>query len=197
MPISGSGGTTCLTDPSDGSRLAEFDNKFKIPIFINLEHHEIHEGDSYIADKEVTAASLDLAFKVPAGTKRMHLIFQWAAESKAHVEIYEGRTWTAGTGSTVTIFNRDRNTPKSSQVQEDTGGSFVANMAVIQDPTGQAGGTIIHDEYSWSDKKQTVRNRDVAEFILKNDETYVVKLTSDDGAKGLHIALHWYEHTDE
>lgn len=195
MPIGK--GAVYLVDPSDSSRIAEFDSKFKVPVIIISEHHEIHEGDSYIADKEVTAASLDLAFKVPAGTKRMHLIFQWATESKAHIEIHEGRTWTAGTGSTVTIFNRDRNSGSTSQVEEDTGGAFAANMAVVQDPTGQAGGTIIHDEYVWSDKRQTVRNRDVAEFILKNNETYVVKLTSDDGAKGLHTALHWYEHTDE
>lgn len=194
MPVSG--GNVSLVDPSNSSRLAEFDTTFRIPIFIALEHHEIHEGDSYIVDVKVTAASLDLAFKIPSGTKRMHSVFQWAAESKAHFELCEGRTWNAGTGSTGTIFNRDRNNPNISQVQGDAGGSFVANMSVVQDPTGQTGGTVIHDEYSWSDKKQTVRSRDIAEFILKNDETYVAKLTSDDGSKGLHVALHWYEHTD-
>ena len=188
--------TENIQDPNDATRFGEFDSKFQIPVVIDVAHHEIHEGDSYIADNVVDAAGLDLAFKIPTGTKRAHLIFQWAAESKAHIEIYEGRTWTAGSGSKVVIYNRDRNSTNTSQTQEDTTGTFGANMGVVKNPTGQAGGTVIHNEYSWSDKKETVRNRDVSEFILKNNSTYLIKLTSDDGVKGLHIALHWYEHTD-
>ena len=188
--------TEVLQDPNDATRFSEFDSKFQIPVVINVAHHEVHEGNSYIVDEVVDAASLALAFYVPTGTKRAHLIFQWAAESKAHIEIYEGRTWNTGTGSKIVIYNRDRNSSNISQMEEDTTGAFVASMGVVKDPTGQAGGTVIHNEYAWSDKKETNRNRDVSEFILKNNETYVVLLTSDDGAKGLHIALHWYEHTD-
>ncbi len=200
-PVLGAGdskiGAVESVDPSDVTRRGEFDSKSKVPVFIDIEHSRIHGGNAYKVDKKITGTVLDLAFKVPSGIKRMHLIFQWAVESKAHIEVYEGRTWDPSTGSQLTIFNRDRNSANTSQVQEDTTGSFAANMAVVQDPTNQSGGTVIHDEYSWSDKKQTIRSRDIAEFILKNDEVYIVKLTSDDGSKGLHLTLHWYENTDE
>ncbi len=186
-----------LQDPDDSTRLAEFDNKFQVPVVIDVEHHEIHEGNTYIIDVSTIGTSVDFSFKTSSSTKKVHMIFQWAAESKAHIELYEGRTWSAGSGSTATIYNRDRNSLNNSQIQENTTGTFATNMFLVVNSTGQAGGNIIHDEYVWSDKKETNRNRDINEFILKVNETYVAKVTSDDGNKGLHIVLHWYEHTDE
>jgi len=34
-----------LSDPSDPDRVQEFDPLFKAPLFIDIAHHEVHEGD--------------------------------------------------------------------------------------------------------------------------------------------------------
>jgi len=164
---------------------------------IDIVHHRIHQCCVFKVDSVSAATSLDLAFKVPDGDKRTHFFFQWAAESMAHIQIYEGRTWTPGTGSKTPIYNRDRNSPNESYLLEDTTGEFIASMGVVKDPTGQSGGVVLHDEWTWSDRKETARSRDISEFILKNDTTYVLKLTSDDGVKGLHGVMHWYEQIPE
>jgi hypothetical protein len=192
-----------LIDPADESRQAEFDNKFTIPVVISEAHHEVHEGDSFSVDHVESGAGFSLCFKVPSGTKRNHIILSWAAESKAELSLFEGREWDASSGSLVTIYNRDRNSDNASQLQEDQStGSFIANSAVILDPmnigsNGNAAGTEIHHWEVWSDKKQTSQTRSVSEWILKNDEIYVVTFLSNDGEKGAQVILDFYEHTDE
>lgn len=49
----------------------------------------------------------------------------------------------------------------------------------------------------WSDKKQTTLTRGISEWILKNDEVYVVTFLSNDGVKGAQVILDFYEHEDE
>ena len=55
--------------------------------------------------------------------------------------------------------------------------------------------TIINTHYNWADKRFGAENRGISEFELKIDTEYEFLLTSDDGAKGLHIELNWYEVT--
>lgn len=192
-----------LQDPDDNTRLAEFDALFKIPVVIDIPHHEIHDGHAYKCD-HIQQDDYDLCFKVPSGTKRVHFILNWIAESKVEIKLYEGREWDASSGTinTTVIFNRNRNSNNKSQIQENTTGSWVADMAFILDPTnigtgGNDAGTEIHHWETWSDKRQTTQSREVSEFILKNDEVYVINVNSNDGAKDIQILCDWYEHTDE
>lgn len=181
----------------------ELDTKFKVPIVITVPHHEIHEGASFSVDHLEVGAGFSLCFKVPAGTKRCHMVISWTAESKGEIQLWEGREWDAETGSLKTIYNRDRNSSNTSQIQENqSSASFVANSAVILTPdnigTGSnAAGTEVHHWETWSDKKTTYRDRGLNEWILKNDEVYVVTFVSNDGSKGAHVELDWYEHTDK
>ena len=192
-----------ITDPNDPTRHAEFDNLFQIPITIDVEHHEIHEGDSFLAEHIESGTGFSLCFKVPAGTKRDHILLSWAAESKAEVSIFEGREWDASTGSLVTIRNRERNNGGASQLQEDQStGSFIANSSVILNPgniglgCNAVGIEIKHFEV-WSDKRATEHAMGHNEWVLENDEVYVFTFLSNDGAKGGQITLDFYEHTDE
>lgn len=122
---------------------------------IEYAHYEVHGGDAYvvgISNVLTPTANIALAFKVPAGSKRVHMLGDWHSESKANLQVWEGRTWTGSTGAVVPLFNRNRNSIKTSILQGDQTGSWVANTAV-KDPTGATGGTQVFAEYFYGDKK--------------------------------------------
>ena len=79
-----------------------------------------------------------------------------------------------------------------STVLQNKSGSFVADNKILIDAT-VVGGTVISEHYNWSDKKYGANRRGLAEYILKEDTQYEFLLTSDDGYKGLHIEINWYE----
>lgn len=167
-------------------------------LVLDYPHHELHQGNMYTLVAHTggaTATALALAFRLPAGTKRMHAVVEWKSSGAAHLDIVEGATWDTGSGSAVNAVNHNRNSANTSQVEGDATGSFVAGTAV-QDPTTIAGGTIIHQEYEFAGNQESVAERSEREWILKNDETHVVRLVSDDGAEGLWLAITFYEHTD-
>ena len=180
------------------NRVAAVDSMTNTIQTIDYAHHEVHEGDSFVggyAMATAVAAALIVAWKTPAGTKRIHVVPEWITESKAHVSFLEGCTWNTGTGSALTPINRNRGSANESIVLGDSTGAFVANK-MVKDPTGLAGGTAIGANYTWSEKKVGSSARSVAEFVLKPDTLYAFSHTSDDGNKGAIIRLSWYEHTD-
>lgn len=163
---------------------------------IEVPHYMIHLGDSYVCEI-LTTNTVSLCFRVPAGTIEPHLTVLWAAESKATFQLWEGRTWTAQSGTLQTFFNRHRDSVNESVLQEDeTSGAFQATGKLVLTPTLQANGTMIDTGRTWSDKRETTTARETLEFILREDETYVALLTSDDGNRGTHLTLNWYEVED-
>lgn len=164
---------------------------------IDVPHYMVHIGDSYVC-QILTTNTVSLCFRVPAGMIEPHLTVMWAAESKATFQLWEGRTWTAQSGTLQTLFNRNRNSANESVLQEnETSGAFQATGKLVLTPTLQANGTLLDTGRTWSDKRETFTSRETEEFPLRRDETYVVLLTSDDGAtKGTHLILNWYEVED-
>lgn len=161
-------------------------------IGITLSHHEVHHGRSFTVVTTVAAgASRSLSFKTGT-TKQLHLVIGYASESTAHIEYKEGVAITATTGTEILIINRDRNSATISTVLQNKSGSFVADNKILIDAT-TVGGTVISTHVNWSDKKYGASRRGLGEYILKEDTQYEFILTSDDGAKGLHIELNWYE----
>lgn len=181
---------------------AKKDSMTGVNIGIAYAHHEIHGGSSFLVDHIEVGTGFSLCFKVPSGTKRVHMVIQWAAESKAEVSLMEGTGWDASSGSLVAIYNRNRNSGNSSILEENQStGSFIANDSVILNPddigvSGNDAGVEIHHWEEWSDKKVTGRARGTSEWILENDQVYVAKFISNDAGKGGQVVLDWYEHTD-
>lgn len=166
----------------------DFDNS---SITIEVEHYEIHEGNSFVVCVVVASGtSLSISFKT--NTKKIHMLVCYSSESKSHMEYIEGVTITATTGTEEIIFNRDRNSDNESTVLQNKSGAFVADNKVLIDAT-TTGGTSIVEHSNWVDKKYGTSRRGIGEYILKTDTEYEFLLTSDDGAKGLHIDLNWYE----
>jgi len=182
-----------LQDPNDATRLAEFDNMFKVPITIDVGHHEVHEGDSYVCgvfDVAMAAADyIGLSFTTPAANKRIHLLLEFAAKAEATTQLIE-IPGTLTNGSAATAYNRDRGSGNSTSV---------TNLLSYDSTAGDVmtGGTIIHSVYTWADKKIGASGRDVSEIILAPATSYGFKLIAVAGTNGGAITLNWYEHTDE
>ena len=179
-----------------------FDKLFNIPAFIDVQHHKLHDGkhfEVHIETETTSAASIVCAFRVPAGNKRAHVVIDWKSEDKAHIELLEGAIWSTDTGTVFTIYNNNRNSATTSMLEEDKTATpaWTAN-GVLKNPTGIVGGTAVHSDYSYIVKQAGgATSLPRHEWILKNDETYVIKITNDAGGnKLLGIVLHWYEHHD-
>jgi len=161
-------------------------------VTIELEHHEIHLGNSFtLTAITELAGSLSISFKTGT-TKRIHITVGYASESKAHLEHKEKVTITATTGTEQIIYNRDRNSSLASTVLQNKSGVFVADNKVLIDAT-TTDGTVVTSLYNWGDKKIGAYRRGLMEYILLEDTEYEFLLTSDDGNKGLHLDLNWYE----
>ena len=195
-----------LQDPNDPGRQAEFDNKFKVPIFITVEHHELHEGDSHevhVDSGNAAVASMNLAFKTLKGKKLAHMLIGWSTNDEILFEIIEGGAWTQGSGALVTIFNNERDSGGSSSLilENQVQPAFTATNGVIKDVTNIAGGTTIDSQYTYNaglGAATTVESRATGhEWVLANDTTYFIRLTQTGGNCKMTIDLHWYEHTNQ
>lgn len=169
---------------------------------IDYAHHEIHGGSTFCTRHyDGTLSNGDtiiLAFKVPSGTKKPHLLVQFTANANTHVDLCEGATWTTGTGSQNSIENHNRDSANTSFVQEDTGGSFATTENAVLNPSGFSAGTIVDQWYSFGEKeKQETGARGTDEWILNDDTQYAVRLVSDEDNNMGFLKLVWYEHTDK
>jgi hypothetical protein len=144
-----------------------------------------------------SGTAVSIGFKTPAGTKRAHMTIAFAAESKCHVSIDEGHAWTTDTGTVYAPVNMRRDSSNTSVLLEDKTATpdFTAG-GVLVNPTADTAGTVIENMYSFTSKQTGDSGARRHELILDVDQTYLITLTSDDGAKGLQLVLEWYEHTD-
>lgn len=193
-----------IADPSDTTRVGEFDTVFQIPVTIDVAHHEIHEGDSFHCcgtDTELAdEATLILTFKTPAGTKRVHMLHSFVTLTGGHLEILEGATWTNQTGTKQPIFNRKREASMNNSgiLEDQAQAGFVASNNMILNPDSVAGGTAIHTHYAYGAKNfYSGQGRELEEFILKPATQYAFKFTADAAANAAQMMLNFYEHTDE
>ena len=193
-----------IADPTDTTRKGEFDALFTIPVAIDVAHHEIHEGDSFTCNAvDITlasAATMILAFKTPAGTKRAHIVYRFITLTGGHLEVIEGVTWDNQSGTKQAILNRKREASMDSSglLEDQAQAGFVASDNMILNPTTVAGGTVINTAYAFGQKNQfTGASRDTEEIDLKPDTQYAFKFTSDAASNKAQLIVDWYEHTDE
>jgi hypothetical protein len=194
-----------LVDPTNPSRQAEFDNKFKVPVHINVEHYAIHKGDSFeihIDTADTAVTGLDVAFKTLAGSKLAHMIFGFAASDTVLWQIYENATWDPSSGTAIPSKNNNRDDNGNSEVvlENTTTGSFDTG-GITKDPTNPsvAGATLFEQQYTYTTKVAGGDTRQAAhEWVLKNDTQYLVRITKTSASNAKYsIDLHWYEHQNE
>lgn len=165
-------------------------------------HSRVHRGLAYLATTVDTSMNLNdtlvLAFKTPTPTTSLvpHLALFYSAKAAGHIDILEGPTWTAGTGSQNPIINRNRNLQVSSSLLEDTSGSFLATGNMILNPTITDAGTAIRTLYEFAAKHSgtgTLGTLDQEEIVLDYGNTYAIRFTADLGSNAAWMQLIWYE----
>lgn len=159
------------------------------PVIIDVEHHEIHCGDSYVATRTLdlgNGASDTMILNVPAlvGARNYHAVFEVLTESEASFAIFEGAT-TAADGVAVPFYNRNRNS------------AFTTGVTLFHTPTTPAGGTEIFTAVWGSGRGVGGESRGREEFILKNNTKYRIVLTNNTAtANQISYKFSHYIHAD-
>lgn len=166
-----------------------------LPITIDYDHHQIHEGESFRWSVLVPAAANTntkyIKFIVPniagvvsvttAVQKCPHFRFEVVADAAADVTFLEG-TSSTGTGTQRTPVAMERN------------GTYTPSLQVWEDPTGVTEGTTI-----W--RGMIAASKQIAggiegsgnEFVLKNNTTYFFKFVPVANNTKYLLRFVWYE----
>jgi len=176
-----------LYDPESGFE-SQLDSVEGSLIQIDNVHHAIHDGEHFQAcvfDGDVDIGSPKyIRITTPDTTVEQHIIIDVSADGGFLFELYENPTINAA-GSAVSIHNNNRRSTNTStsNVYEDT-----TTQAPNNDGTRLCGG------YSGGEKKKaTAEAGSRTEWILKRNEDYIVKITSDADNTRIMVNLAWYE----
>jgi hypothetical protein len=169
---------------------------------IDYEHHELHQGSMFtchyiqtvsdIADRSV------IAFTTPA-VKEIHMVVRAASTAASNLIILEGATALLPSAVDLTIYNRDRNSSKASELTSIDATAGKASYYTLTTDTGITGGTELYNEYIGAGKTgQAVggSSRGANEWILKKSTVYDIELKAIDANDNVqNLELVWYEHT--
>lgn len=161
-----------------------------IPVVIEYDHHQIHEGEShiycYLVASLASGSNQDFRINVPAGlaptTRTPHVIFEVISTLETEIYLYEDMTYNAGNGGTLqTSYNRNRNSANAAQ------------MKIYLSPTAAATGTLIHVGLSGSGRAAGADGRSMTEFDLKPNSDYLLRITSRAASDKIVVRVLWYE----
>ena len=185
---------------SDGN-IIEIDEATGAITMIEYEHHEIHAGDSFKADintddiqTEGVNNALHISFTTPNTTEWAHLVIYGWAGGGAELSIVEAPGGGVAGGANLAIFNRNRNSSETSTLisTDDT-----ATNEMTQDATVPIGGTEIHHWKLGAGKNKIGGDtRGNEEFILQQNTTYSIRMTSTNANIPGQLTLEWYEHVN-
>lgn len=149
-----------------------------IPVVLEYDHHQVHEGESYCYTWVSTAQNGNKDFRiivpdVPATLNTPHIVVEVMSDSTlTRIYWYEGTTWTsAGQDDSANIFNRNRNvlTPAGTQI-------YISGTPAL---TPNALGTNFYQDILFSAKAGTVsQNRSMAEWDLKRNTEYLFRINT-------------------
>jgi len=160
-------------------------------VSIAFQHHEIHEGHHYtIAVVDAAVAILVpkyVRITAPDTTKRIHLVGVISASAACLVEFYENPTILAD-GNALTEQNNDRNSANAATATtfEDTTTQAPNNDGTLLFASRIGGAGVAQTRFAGS-------AADREEWILKQAEDYLVKVTVDADNTEVAIVLTWYE----
>jgi hypothetical protein len=158
---------------------------------ITYTHHEIHGGSAYYVLYSAlanTAGTISIRIGTPNTTKWAHMVFDIEASLAATAQMWFPTTKTHEAGNAIVPMNRNHNSTNTS------------GLTVCHTPGGAQAGTAQLTKYFGA----TATGGRVAggggasnrhEFILKQNSSYYILLTSRADGNAMSITLDWYEHT--
>lgn len=166
-------------------RILEFDNLGKYLVFLESEHHHIHDGIHYeICDYALAvanAATIDFRIVTPDTAEWDHLLFEVTGSSGITLDIYESPT-DVTVGAAVIPVNNNRNSLNT------------ANMLVFLGPTVTVTGTKLIGFVGGANQRAGIVDRE-NENILKRNTEYLFRITSLGANNNISYCSSWYEQT--
>lgn len=167
-------------------------------------HFAVHEGESFLVIAVDTVLDdgdlIILVFKTMLEAERAHMFMQFSTLVGGYVTVWEGVTWTTGSGGLNPIINRNREAGLAfSGLLEDLTATpaFTATNNILEKVAGlnTAGATDIYNVYAWGKKEKLMPGDvyDVQGFALKPDTQYAVVFTAVGAANKAQMILEWIE----
>lgn len=188
MPAMNAAATAGYVHLTDGSLVAELDAVDSSQVTIDTAHHKVHEGEHYTVTDSATINSgagnkKIWRFTTPNTATRMHFVLSFSSNQPGVLTFNENPTLNAA-GTGLTIFNSDRNSANATTLTafKDTtltgdGVSLTTVIIGTNAPATRIGGN----------------TRTNAEFILKQNEDYVLMFTADLNATIIAMVVEFYE----
>jgi hypothetical protein len=164
------------------------DSLSEAPVFIDLVHHEIHEGNTFQAwaytGTVASSGSLDLVISTTGTAKGVHLTYEVSAGGDADVLFYEGITGTFVTAATVVNMNRI-------SVNTSPVVCFVYPTVTV---TGLLLNTSLLPGGTGSDTSAGGSARFGSEWILKTNTRYLIRSRNISASnQPMSIVAQWYQ----
>jgi len=160
---------------------------------MEYDHSEIHDGRHYIithVDPDLdAAATIEYLIITPDTTRWSHLTFEISGIVSTDVSFYEGTGLTGGTP--VEAINNNRNSANASV------------NTITLNPTGGSGdGSLIYNQIFGGPSSNQFRGStsfaaERLEFVLKQNEAYLLRVTSGVDNNRVSLKLSWYEHVNK
>ena len=161
---------------------------------ITTPHLRAHQGRVFTgrvsSDSLANGSSISIYFKTGLNSDTApHIIFDMSGSVKFRMEVFEGATATASTGVDVAAVNKNRQSSNTSSVISNSSvtGSYTQNATI----TG-TGTLLLRDSISSGHKLGGTIDFD-RELVMKEDTTYLLRLTSLDNANFCKLNIDWYE----
>jgi hypothetical protein len=155
---------------------------------ITYEHHEIHSGSHYnycdYSLNESVDVIIEFVMTTPDTTKWVHLAFGIYSSEGATVELYEGPSGVVG-GSTIIPRNNNRNS------------SNLSDVTIVKDPTSITSDGIRAAGFLAGGGRTAGFASRENENVLKQNESYLVRITSLANSNDISWCAEWYEHIDK
>ena len=166
---------------SDGTALSIDDVTNAINV-MQYEHHEIHEGNSFVISGTTTlnAGEYYNLLITTNSTSYPHLVGVVRSSGEATVLWYEGPTLSAN-GTAITPINRNRSS------------AATADTATYSNPTWTSTGSLLFTAGIGAGSKTGGEERAIAEWILDTSQSYILRVLSAGNGNNLSFALDWYE----
>jgi hypothetical protein len=177
-------------DSNDTPKHAKIDSATHTMQSIDYAHHEIHAGSHFMYSDSVeldTGILQDYLIVTPDTTAWAHMLLDLDASATAKFDLYEDSTHTSTDAQTV--FNNNRNST-------DTAGVTIYKATTTDAADGSLLMTFKGGSATNQSKSPTSARNDT-EIILKQDSTYMVRLTSFADNNLCNLRLEWYEHTNK
>jgi hypothetical protein len=171
-------------------RNIEQDNITGALVFIDYEHHEIHDGDHFFYTDKVTLGSAGTQIYLlttPDSDTFIHMTFTITGSAITQSDIYEGAD---RVGTTLqTAYNSDRNSSRLPLllIHKDISGGTTDGVLLwtMQDGSSQG-----------SSRSGMSSQRD-NEIILKQNTKYLLRVTSGTASNLTNLQIGWYSHGRE